>query len=198
MRNKNLVIAYLAVTLVFLFGIVLSLNNYSFAGYYTYKIINWLWLLITIFIIVRFWKKKVIKVYFGLLISGIILSILPMMIPFYNILLYFSTLGSNQRIQLDDIYRMERGRLVVFSNPLITVYKKEGIFEKQISRILYSDIIEKTVRPSKDTYLDGKRLPIQEAKLINVNQDSIGIEYRILNKQKVIYHKNKLNWFDDL
>ncbi|WP_213278013.1 hypothetical protein [Chryseobacterium indologenes] len=83
MSNKNLVIAYLAVTLVFLFGIVLSLNNYSFAGYYIDKIINWLWLLMTIFIIVRFWKKKVIKVYFGLLISGIILSILPMMIPFF-------------------------------------------------------------------------------------------------------------------
>jgi len=197
MNNKNIVIAYLAVTLIFLFGIVLSLNNYSFAGYYIDKIINWLWLLMTIFIIIRFWKKKVIKIYFGLLISGIILSILPLMIPFYNILLYFSTLGNNQRIQLDDIYRMERGRPVVFSNPLITVYKKEGIFEKQISRIPYSDIIEKTVHPSKEIYLDNKRLPIQEAKLINVNQDSIGIEYRIMNKQKVIYHKNKLNWYDD-
>lgn len=198
MSNKNIVIAYLAVTLVFLFGIVLSLNNYSFAGYYTYKIINWLWLLITIFIIVRFWKKKVIKVYFGLLISGIILSILPMMIPFFGIIHYFSTIGCEQRVQLDDTYRIERGRPGALYRPLITIYKKEGIFEKQISRIPYSDIIEKTVQPSEEIYLDDKKLPIQEAKLINVNQDSIGIEYRILNKQKVIYHKNKLNWFDDL
>ncbi|MFS4432069.1 hypothetical protein [Chryseobacterium sp. S90] len=198
MNNKNIVIAYLAVTLVFLFGIISSLNNYSFAGYYIDKIINWLWLLMTIFIIIRFWKKKVIKVYFGLLISGIILSILPMMIPFFGIIHYFSTIGCEQRIQLDDTYRIERGRPGALYRPLITIYKKEGIFEKQISRFPYSDIIEKTVQPSKDTYLDDKKLPIQEAKLINVNQDSIGIEYGIMNKQKVIYHKNKLNWFDDL
>ncbi len=197
MSNKNIVIVYLAITLVFLFGIILSLNNYTFAGYYIDKIINWLWLLMTIFIIIWFWKKKVIKIYFGLLISGIILSILPMMIPFYGILLYFSTLGCDQRIQLDDTYRMERGRPGALYNPLITIYKKEGIFEKQISRLPYSNIIEKTVQPSQDTYLDGKKLPIQKAKLISVNQDSIGIEYQIMNKNKLMYHKNRVNWFDD-
>lgn len=197
MNNKNTVIAYLAVTLVFLFGIILSLNNYSFAGYYIDKVINWLWLLMTIFIIIRFWKKKVIKVYFGLLISGIILSILPMMIPFFGIIHYFSTIGCEQRIQLNDTYRMERGRPGALYKPLITIYKKEGIFEKQISRIPYSDITDKVTEPSFETLYEKNR-PIQEAKLINVNQDSIGIEYRILNKQKVIYHKNKLNWFDDL
>ena len=197
MSNKNIVIVYLAITLVFLFGIILSLNNYTFAGYYVDKIINWLWLLMTIFIIIWFWKKKVIKIYFGLLISGIILSILPMMIPFYGILLYFSTLGCDQRIQLDDTYRMERGRPGALYNPLITIYKKEGIFEKQISRLPYSNIIEKTVQPSQDTYLDGKKLPIQKAKLISVNQDSIGIEYQIMNKNKLMYHKNRVNWFDD-
>ncbi|TZF92587.1 hypothetical protein FW781_21370 [Chryseobacterium panacisoli] len=197
MSNKNIGITYLAVTLVFLFGFVLSLNNYSFAGYYIDKMINWLWLLMTIFIIIRFWKKKVIKVYFGLLISGIVLSILPMLIPFFGIIHYFSTIGCEQRIQLDDTYRIERGRPGALYQPLITIYKREGIFEKQVSRIPYSDIIEKTVQPSNETYLNDKSLPIQEAKLINANQDSIDIEYRILNKQKVIYHKNKLNWFDD-
>lgn len=196
MNNKNIVIAYLAVTLIFLFGIVLSLNNYSFAGYYVDKIINWLWLLMTIFIIIRFWKKKVIKVYFGLLISGIILSILPLMIPFFGIIHYFSTIGCEQRIQLDDTYRIERGRPGALYRPLITIYKKEGIFEKQISRIPYSDITDNVTEPSPETLYDKTR-PIQEAKLINVNQDSIGIEYRIINKQKVIYHKNKLNWYDD-
>lgn len=196
MNNKNIVIAYLAVTLVFLFGIILSLNNYSFAGYYIDKIINWLWLLMTIFIIIRFWKKKVIKIYFGLLISGIILSILPMMIPFFGIVHYFSTIGCEQRIQLDDTYRLERGRPGVLYNPLITIYKKEGIFEKQILRTPYSEIIDKVSEPSSETLYE-KTWPIQDAKLMSVNNDSIGIEYQIMNKKKLIYHKNKLNWFDD-
>jgi len=61
MSNKNIVIAYLAVTLILLFGIIISLNHYSLAGYYTDKIINWLWLAMTVFIIIRFWKKKELK-----------------------------------------------------------------------------------------------------------------------------------------
>lgn len=198
MSNKNIVIAYLAVTLIFLFGIIISLNHYSLAGYYTDKIINWLWLAMTVFIIIRFWKKKGIKVYFGILISGIILSILPMMIPFFNILLYFSTLGCDQQIKLNNIYRMERGRPGALYNPMITVYKKEGIFEKQTARVLYRDITEDILPPSLQRITDERELPIEEAKLVNVNYDSIGIEYHIKNKKKVIYHKNKLNWFDDL
>jgi hypothetical protein len=151
----------------------------------------------TIFIIIRFWKKKVIKIYFGLLISGIILSILPMMIPFFGIVHYFSTIGCEQRIQLDDTYRLERGRPGVLYNPLITMYKKEGIFEKQILRTPYSEIIDKVSEPSSETLYEKTR-PIQDAKLMSVNNDSIGIEYQIMNKKKLIYHKNKLNWFDDL
>lgn len=194
MKNKNIVITYLALTLIFLFGVVLSFNNYSFSGYYIDKIINWLWLAMTIFIIIRFWKKKGAKVYFGILLSGTILSILPMMIPFFGMVLYFSTTGCNQNIKLDDTYRMERGRPGVMSNPMITIYKKEGIFEKQISRTPYLDIIEKM---QSSTHINEKELPIQGAKLINVNNDSIGIEYQIMNRKKLIYQKNTMKWFDD-
>lgn len=197
MKNKNIVIAYLAMTVIFLFGVVLSLFDYSFSGYYIDKIINWLWLTMTIFIIIRFWKKKGVKIYFGLLISGVVLSILPMMIPFFSMILYFSTVGCSQQIALNDTYRIERGRPGVMSNPMITIYKKEGIFEKKISRDPYLDTIEKIIPPSQEIYVDEKQLPIQKAKLINANNDSIGIEYQIMNKKKVIYHKNRLNWFDD-
>ncbi len=197
MKNKNIIITYLVVTLIFLSGIILSFNKYSYCGYYSDKIINWVWLAMTIFIIVWFWRKKVIKVYFGLLISGTILSILPMMIPFFGILLYFSTIGCDQRIQLNETYRIERGRPGALYNPQITIYQKQSIFERKISRIPYSDIIDKILQPSPATYIDEKRLPIQEAKLINANKDSIGIEYQIMNKKKTIYHKNKDNWFEN-
>ncbi|UKB84583.1 hypothetical protein LF887_02705 [Chryseobacterium sp. MEBOG06] len=194
MKNKNIVITYLALTLIFLFGVVLSFNNYSFSGYYMDKVINWLWLAMTVFIIIRFWKKKGAKIYFGILLSGTILSILPMMIPFFGMVLYFSTTGCDQHITLDDTYRMERGRPGVMSNPMITIYKKEGIFEKQISRTPYLDIIEQI---QSSSHINEKELPVQGAKLININNDSIGIEYQIMNKKKVIYQKNRMNWFDD-
>lgn len=190
MKNKNIVIAYLILTLIFLSEVALNFNKYSYSGYYTDKIIGWLWLAMTVFIIIRLWKKRAIKVYFGLLITGIILSILPMMIPFFALVSYFSTIDSYQRIQLNNNYRIERYRPGVLSKPQIAIYKQDGIFEKRIGKTPYVEVLEKVLqRYSSDIPSDEQKEPIQESKLINVNKDSIGIEYQIINKKQVFYHK---------
>ncbi|AZB08825.1 hypothetical protein EG344_08320 [Chryseobacterium sp. G0162] len=197
MKNKNIVIAYLVVTLILLSEIILNLNKYSYAGYYSDKIIGWLWLAMTVFIIIKLWKKKAVKVYFGLLVGAIILSILPMMIPFFGIVNYFSTIGSYQRIQLDDHYRIDRNRPNVLYNPQVTIYRREGIVEKQISRIPYNEVLEKVFQCSSiDLPVDDKKENIQRAKLIMANKDSIGIEYQITNKKQIFYHKVNENWFE--
>lgn len=198
MSNKNITITYLVVTLVLLSEIVLNLNKYSYAGYYSDKIIGWLWLTMTVFIIIKLWKKKAVKVYFGLLIAGIILSILPMMIPFFGIVNYFSTIGSYQRIQLDDHYRIDRNRPNVLYHPQITIYRREGIVEKQISRVPYTEILEKVFQCSSiDLPVDDKIENIQKAKFVTANKDSIGVEYQIMNKKRIFYHKVNENWFDE-
>lgn len=190
MRNKNIVIVYLVVTLVFLSEVVLNFNQYSYAGYYTDKIIGWLWLALTVFIIIRLWKKKAIKVYFGLLVAGIILSILPMMLPFFALVSYFSTIDSYQRISLNNDYRIERYRPGALSKPQIAIYQQKGILEKRISKTPYVEILEKVVqRPSIDIPSEEQKEPIQEAKFINVDKDSIGIEYKIMNKKQIFYHQ---------
>lgn len=190
MRNKNIVIVYLVVTLVFLSEVVLNFNQYSYAGYYTDKIIGWLWLALTIFIIIRLWKKKAIKVYFGLLVAGIILSILPMMLPFFALVSYFSTIDSYQRISLNNDYRIERYRPGALSKPQIAIYQQKGILEKRISKTPYVEILEKVVqRPSIDIPSEEQKEPIQEAKFINADKDSIGIEYKIMNKKQIFYHQ---------
>ncbi|BAP29813.1 uncharacterized protein CHSO_0776 [Chryseobacterium sp. StRB126] len=190
MMNKNIVIVYLAVTLIFLSEIVLNFNKYSYTGYYTDKIINWLWLAMTVFIMIRFWKQQAIKVYFGFLVAGIILSILPMMIPFFALVSHFSTIDSYQRIQLEDNYRIERHRPGALAKPRISIYKQEGIFEKEIGRTPDIEILEKVLqRSSIDIPSDDRNESIQEARLINANKDSIGIEYKIMNKKQIFYHK---------
>lgn len=196
MRNKNIIIAYLIVSFIFITVGILSLEKYSYSGYYTDKIINWIWLAMTFFIIIWFWRKKMIKVYFWLLVSGLILSILPMMIPLFGIVHYFSTIGCHQRIGLDKIYRIERGRPNVLYNPQITVYRKEGILEKQISRVPYSHITDHVLRSNVELPIDESKQPIQQAKLIKVTKDSIGIEYQIMNKKNIFYHKVKESRFD--
>ncbi|AZA92241.1 Uncharacterised protein [Chryseobacterium nakagawai] len=197
MKNKNIVIAYLILTLIFLSEVALNFNKYSYSGYYTDKIIGWLWLAMTIFIIIRLWKKRAIKVYFGLLITGIILSILPMMIPFFALVSYFSTIDSYQRIKLNNNYRIERYRPGVLSKPQIAIYKQDGIFEKRIGKTPYVEVLEKVLqRSSSDIPSDEQKEPIQESKLINVTKDSIGIEYQIINKKQVFYHKINEDQFE--
>ncbi|MEJ5105348.1 hypothetical protein [Chryseobacterium sp. MYb328] len=198
MKNKNIIIAYLVLTLIFLSEIVLNFNKYSYAGYYTDKIIGWLWFAMTVFIIIRLWKKKAIKAYFGLLIAGIILSILPMMIPFFAILGYFSTFDNYQRIQLNNDYRIERYRPGALSKPHIAIYRQKGILEKNISKVPYIDVLERVLqRSSIDISSDERQEGIQEARFVNANKDSIGIEYQIMNKKQIFYHRIYENQFED-
>ena len=168
----------------------MTFYDYSYFGYYTDKIINWLWLGFTLIVINRFWKTKAIKIYFFSLLSFLLLSILPMAIPFFGILFYFTTIDDYQQIKLNSEYRIERTQQHALSMSRIYIYKRIGIFEKNICRPVYSEVIENILNVERAKNLfDEEKLSIQEAKLISANNDSIGIEYKISNKNKLIYHK---------
>lgn len=189
MKNKILFSIYIALTAIFITGVVLSFNRYSFAGYYTDKVINVLWLLCTVLTIIWFWKKKAAKIYGILLVALMLLSIIPMMIPFFGIVYYFSTTDDFQQIQLDDTYRIERTRPGAMSKIKIHVYKNEGLIEKLLYDTPYQQVLENTLEDQHD-----QNPPIQKAKLVNLSKDSIGIEYLIQGHRKIFYHKEN----DDL
>ncbi len=192
MTNRNLIITYLTITLIFILGVFMTFYDYSYFGYYTDKIINWFWLGFTLIIIFRYWKTRAIKIYCFSMLSFLILSVLPMAIPFFGILFYFTTIGDYQQLTLNSEYRIERTKQQALSMPRVYVYKRIGIFEKNICRPHYSEIIENvlSLERYKDS-LDEKKLSIQGAKLVSANNDSIGIEYQISDKKKLIFHKTE-------
>jgi hypothetical protein len=113
-----------------------------------------------------------------------------MAIPFFGILFYFTTIDDYQQIKLNSEYRIERTQQHALSMSRIYIYKRIGIFEKNICRPVYSEVIENILNVERAKNLfDEEKLSIQEAKLISANNDSIGIEYKISNKNKLIYHK---------
>jgi hypothetical protein len=170
----------------------MSFYDYSLYGYYSDKIINWSWLFFTGTVIVWFWKKKLMRIYFYSLISLILLSILPMAIPFFGILYSFSTIDDYQQIKLNNTYRIERTKNQALSMPRIYIYERKGLIEKNICRPRYAEIIDNVLNIERDQEaIDEKGLSIQNAKLISFNKDSIGIEYQISGKKKIIYHKLK-------
>ena len=188
MTNRILIITYLTFTLTFLLGVFISFYDFSFFGYWTDKIINWIWLVLTVTVIFWFWRNKMTKIYFYSLLTLILLSILPMAIPFFGIVYKFSTIDDYQQIKLNETYRMERTKYQALSGPRVFVYKRIGILEKNICRPVYREIVENVL--NLKTYESGiDELSLQNARFISINSDSIGIEYQILDRKKIIYHK---------
>ncbi len=195
--DKTFKIIYVIITTLFVFGVVLSFFNYSYSGYYTDKIINWSWLLFTLIIIIRFWRKKAVKIYFYSLLTVLLLSVLPILIPFYGIVFYFSTVKDHQQIDLNNTYRIERTNHQALSIHRVYIYKRIGGIEKNISRPIYADIVKSVLNLKMEDIVyefEFKEYPIQSAKLVNATKDSIGIEYQIKNKKKRIYHSLKKDY----
>ncbi|MCT4315953.1 hypothetical protein HZP15_12445 [Elizabethkingia anophelis] len=187
--KENLKIIYTSVTIIFAISLFLGYNDWNFYGYYTEKIIAWIWIVCTILFIITYRKNKKVRLYFYSLIILLFLSIIPMAIPFFGIVNYISDNGDYERIKLNENYRIERTRNHPLSLPRIYIYERRfGIIEKNIARPLYSEILEKISGEN-----NPQDIPLQNAKLININNDSIGIEYQINNIKKVIHHPVKDN-----
>ena len=178
---------YYSFSILFGISIILNWNNWKFAGYFTDKIIAWIWIVLTLFFIIIFWKIKYVKIYFFSIVALLALSVLPMAIPLFGIYFYLTNEGDYQQIQLNNNFRLERTKQQALSLPRVYIYEKHfGILEKNISRPNYSEILQEMF---KDLNLNRKETTIQSAKFISKNKDSIGIEYEILNTKKTIYHK---------
>lgn len=178
---------YYSFSILFGISIILNWNNWKFAGYFTDKIIAWIWIVLTLFFIIIFWKIKYVKIYFFSIVALLALSVLPMAIPLFGIYFYLTNEGDYQQIQLNNNFRLERTKQQALSLPRIYIYEKHfGILEKNIGRPNYSEILQEMF---KNSNLNRKETTIQSAKFISKNKDSIGIEYEILNTKKTIYHK---------
>src|SRR5690606_21161931 len=114
----------------------------------------------------------------------LLFSVLPMGIPFFGILYYFTTIGDYQQISLNNEYRIERKKQQALSVIRIYVYKRSGILEKNICRPVYTEIIRNVLNAERiKNSLNEKNIPIQAAILVSVDNDSIAIKYQRLRKK---------------
>ncbi|WP_026977759.1 hypothetical protein [Flavobacterium tegetincola] len=108
MSNKQVIIVYIISLLLLLANVIGdALYKLSIAGYWSDRIMFWLWFFGTFYIIIKYWKKLATKIYFGILIAGIILSILPMAIPFFAIALSTTGGGLHFKKQITPAYRLQ-------------------------------------------------------------------------------------------
>lgn len=161
----------------------------SFAGYWSDRVIFWIWLLVTPIVIVSFWKKTGTKIYFWLLVAGLILSILPMAIPFFGILLAGSGSGRLNHFSLENNIRVQTVNYGVMGRPRLQIVKDGLLFDKikleDGDEIFTNDttwIEVKDVNDPKNIIKSPelKTLEIRDAKnarLINETDTSIAVKY---------------------
>ncbi|WP_312555065.1 hypothetical protein [Empedobacter brevis] len=193
--NKNLKYYFGTTILFILLEIILNQFDLHFRGINTYRVLAWLWIFTTILFIIVYWKKKLIKIYTIILVALIGLSILPMALPFFAILSFLTGSNSLQHLKIDDDYRIELNKQIL-SKERVYIYRttpKMVILEKSenLCRPDYLEVLSKVLDISEEneSLYTLKNSPIQQAKLVAVNKDSIGIEYQILHKKKIIYHQ---------
>lgn len=129
-----------AVLYIFLFSSIVLLADclmyfyyqISFAGYYSDIVLFWLWLFTSIIVIVLYWRKIMVKLFFIIMVLALIGSIVPMMIPFYAILLSMTPSGLKFDKQLNTKYRAQIVGYSIMTLPRFELIEKKGILEKKL------------------------------------------------------------------
>lgn len=103
----------------------------SLTGYYSDVVLYWLWFVTSFVVIVMFWKKLMAKLLLTGIILTIVLSILPMMIPFYAWILSTTSLGLLIDKNLNENYRAQIVGYSVMAPPWLEVIEKHGLLEKE-------------------------------------------------------------------
>lgn len=170
MSNKLVLIVYIIISILLIGNIAGDLfYQISVAGYWTDRILFWLWFFGTFHIIIIFWKKLLTKIYFGLLAVGVILSILPMMLPFWAIVLSSTGRGIHLKKQITREYRLQVVGYSIMGRPLIEIIKNKGILEKRVANtnrnVFINDSIEINIWDIKD------------ARFLNETDSSIAIQF---------------------
>ncbi|MFH6993198.1 hypothetical protein [Flavobacterium sp. FlaQc-48] len=126
----------------------------SLRGYYSDVVLYWLWFITSFVVIVVFWKKIMAKLLLAGIISTIILSILPLMMPFYAWILSTTSLGLMIDKNLNEKYRAQIISYSAMAPPWLEVIEKHGLLEKRIIKStdyqLRNDNMNIKIRTAKD------------------------------------------------
>jgi ABC-type transport system involved in multi-copper enzyme maturation permease subunit len=156
-NKKSTIVLRVYLILTLLLAIDCLLYYYkliSLRGYYSDVVLYWLWFLTSFVVIILFWKKVIAKLLLGGIILAIILSILPLMMPFYALILSTTSLGLRIDKNLNKNYRAQIVSYSAMAAPWLEVIEKHGLFEKRILKStdyqLMNDDLNIKIRTAKD------------------------------------------------
>ncbi len=147
--------ALLVTDLVAYFAFKISLR-----GYFADIILFWLWCLGSFLIIVIFWKTLLAKVFLLGMVSFVLLSMLPMGLPFYALALSTTPLGLWLSKDLNSSYRAQIVSYSVMVPPWLEVMEKKGGIERRVlqckDRELLDDRLDVEIRNARDISFESE------------------------------------------
>lgn len=168
--KKTIFSTYLFISaLIILNSCLYVFAKMSFAGYWSDRILFWIWIAVTPFIIILYWKKLIAKLYFGFLILCLILSNLPIGILFFGMILSGTGSGRLNHFNLENNIRIQTVSYSIMGRPLIQIVKDGFLFDK--IKLKDQDEIEKN---------DSTWLNVRDAinvQLIKETDTSITVKY---------------------
>lgn len=134
--------------------------KYSLAGYYSDCVLIWIWFWYTIYIIISYRKKLLAKIYMALLLLGLVLSVIPMMLPISALLLSSSPYGLWLNKNLNDRYRVQIVGYSIMNGPGLQLIEKHGLLEKEVfscfDQTIADDRTDVKIRHAKDVRFVGE------------------------------------------
>lgn len=129
---------YIIITILLITDFSLYLlKGISLSGQLSDKILFWIWLIMTIIVTIKFFKsKKWIKWYLGIVGISIIISIIPMGIPFLMLTEFATNTKYEKHIEN---YKLRHDEESFFDKlPIIKVVRNIGIIEIEIDEMDFS------------------------------------------------------------
>jgi ABC-type transport system involved in multi-copper enzyme maturation permease subunit len=161
MKSKLLKIYSITTLLLLLDSLAYYTKRISLIGYYSDIILFWIWLCLSLTVIVVYWKRIFAKILLCGFLFALIGSILPMMLPFYTMLLSMSSMGLKISKDLNKNFRAQIVGYSVLGHPWLEIIEKKGGLEKRIIVCLENEIND-----------ENSDFRIGDAKDILFNQES--------------------------
>ena len=121
---------YITVSILLIADLALYLScGISLTGQLSDKVLFWTWLIMTPIITFKYFKSSWTKLYLGIIGILIVLSLIPMAIPFISIVGFASGMD-NERLVNE--YKLREGSKSAIAIPKIYLLKQWGVFEREI------------------------------------------------------------------
>ncbi|WP_207420202.1 hypothetical protein [Desertivirga brevis] len=140
---KRIFLIYLILSAALILNLVLDIvKGISLQGYWADRIFFWIWLVYTLYILIKFWSKRGVRFYGWTLATLLGLSMLPMFIPFIAIILTGFGLDRTYGNDFNDNLRVQVTGKSVMGRPNVELIRKYGLYEVVLGEMSGFDLVD--------------------------------------------------------